>query len=141
MGKTKQVIVMRTDLNMRKGKMVAQGSHASIAFLTRNANIDMEGYVLPKSDDATFVQSFNYDYAKEVKEWMENSFTKICLGVSSEAELDEIYKKAEDAGLTVHMVIDNGLTEFKGEKTKTCLAIGPHYSEKIDAITGHLKPL
>jgi peptidyl-tRNA hydrolase len=26
----KQLIVMRTDLNMRKGKMIAQGAHASI---------------------------------------------------------------------------------------------------------------
>ena len=37
---TKQVIVMRTDLNMRKGKMIAQGSHASLAFLTRNGFFD-----------------------------------------------------------------------------------------------------
>ena len=138
---TKQIIVMRTDLNMRKGKMIAQGSHASMAFLTRNANIDMEGYVLPKSDDATFVQSFNFNFAKEAKEWMENSFTKICVGVNSEAELDEIYNKAKEAGLTVHMVVDSGRTEFNGVPTKTCLAIGPHYSEKIDAITGNLKLL
>lgn len=79
------------------------------------------------------------DNPLELKDWMENSFTKICVGVSSEAELDEIFKKAEDSGLTVHMVVDNGLTEFNGVKTKTCLAIGPHYSEKIDVITGHLK--
>lgn len=26
----KQVIVMRKDLNMRKGKMIAQGAHASV---------------------------------------------------------------------------------------------------------------
>lgn len=39
---TKQVIVMRKDLNMRKGKMVAQGAHASMAVLldmmTRSEN-------------------------------------------------------------------------------------------------------
>ena len=28
--KIKQVIVMRTDLHMRKGKMIAQGAHASM---------------------------------------------------------------------------------------------------------------
>ena len=32
--KVKQVIVMRKDLNMSKGKMVTQGCHASVAFLT-----------------------------------------------------------------------------------------------------------
>jgi len=30
----KQVLVVRTDLKMRKGKMVAQGAHAAMAFLT-----------------------------------------------------------------------------------------------------------
>ena len=132
---------MRTDLNMRKGKMIAQGSHASMAFLTRDANVDIEGYVLPKSNDATFTKSLNLDFAKEVDEWMENSFTKICLQVNSEAELDEIYTKAKEAGLTVHIVIDSGKTEFNGVPTKTCLAIGPHYSDKIDPVTKHLKLL
>lgn len=33
MNEIKQVIVMRTDLNMRKGKMIAQGAHASMKFL------------------------------------------------------------------------------------------------------------
>lgn len=137
MGKTKQVIVMRTDLNMRKGKMIAQGSHASIAFLTRKGKVEMVTDCCPYP---SFSNNF-VDNPLELKDWMENSFTKICVGVSSEAELDEIFKKAEDSGLTVHMVVDNGLTEFNGVKTKTCLAIGPHYSEKIDVITGHLKLL
>lgn len=35
MRSTKQVIVVRRDLKMRRGKEIAQGSHASIAFLTR----------------------------------------------------------------------------------------------------------
>ena len=126
---TKQVIVMRTDLNMRKGKMVAQGSHASMAFLTRRAFFD---------DEYLYTGLQNHD---EAEEWMKNSFTKICVGVKSEEELDEIYNKAKEAGLTVHMVVDSGLTEFNGVPTKTCLAIGPHYSEKIDTITGNLKLL
>jgi PTH2 family peptidyl-tRNA hydrolase len=129
---------MRTDLNMRKGKMIAQGSHASMAFLTRNGEFGIYGY------NHGYPECFmngKLSNLKEAQEWMENSFTKICLYVNSEAELDEIYQKAENAGLTVHMVVDNGLTEFNGVKTKTCLAIGPHYSEKIDPITGHLKPL
>jgi peptidyl-tRNA hydrolase len=31
--RTKQVIVMRKDLGMRKGKMVAQGAHAAMVWL------------------------------------------------------------------------------------------------------------
>ena len=127
---TKQVIVMRTDLNMRKGKMIAQGSHASMAFLTRNGLIDSEKFM-----------NIQMPNLIEAREWMQNSFTKVCLGISSEAELDEIFNKATEAGLTVHMVIDSGRTEFNNVPTKTCLAIGPHYSEKIDKITGNLKLL
>lgn len=33
---SKQVIVMRKDLNMRKGKMIAQGAHASMKVLLDN---------------------------------------------------------------------------------------------------------
>ena len=54
---------------------------------------------------------------------------------------DDIYNKAKDAGLNVCEIIDNGLTEFHGVKTKTCLAIGPDLSDKIDPITGNLKLL
>ena len=36
----KQVIVMRRDLNMRKGKMVAQGAHASMAVLLNAGRYD-----------------------------------------------------------------------------------------------------
>jgi peptidyl-tRNA hydrolase, PTH2 family len=67
--------------------------------------------------------------------------TKICVRVDSESELLEIARKAEDAGLTVHVITDAGHTEFGGVPTKTCLAIGPDEDEKIDAITGHLKLL
>lgn len=133
---TKQVIVMRTDLNMRKGKMIAQGSHASMAFLTRSG-----GFFQSSLEDHRAFHNEQMTNLEEAEEWMKNSFTKICLQVGSEAELDELYNKAQEAGLTVHLIIDNGLTEFNGVKTKTCLCIGPHYSEKIDPITSHLRLL
>jgi PTH2 family peptidyl-tRNA hydrolase len=134
---TKQVIVMRTDLNMRKGKMIAQGSHASMAFLTRQSKFD---YIEKDDDEVAFINT-EMDNKEEAEEWMREAFTKICLQCNSEQELDDIYNKAKDAGLTVHLVIDKGLTEFNGVPTKTCLCIGPHYSEKIDTITKHLKLL
>lgn len=80
-------------------------------------------------------------FTEEMKLWKDGIFTKICLGVDSEEKLIEIYEKAKQADLPVALIIDSGLTEFKGVYTKTCLAIGPDLSEKIDAITGHLKLL
>jgi peptidyl-tRNA hydrolase, PTH2 family len=124
----KQVIVVRKDLNMRKGKMIAQASHAVLkVFLDRLVQQDDNNYSLPLTN--------------EMKEWMEGFYTKICVGVNSEEELLEIYQKATEADLPVALITDMGLTEFHGVPTKTCLAIGSAKSEAIDGITGHLKLL
>ena len=118
----KQVIVMRNDLGMRKGKMIAQGSHASISFLTRK---------IQSGRKMTDVE----------QQWVNDRFTKICVRVDSEQELIDIHNKALANGVESHLITDAGLTEFNGVPTKTCLALGPDYASKIDAITGHLKLL
>jgi len=122
--KIKQVIVMRTDLNMRKGKMIAQGAHASLAFMTRRLE--------------RHPSSFQLSLSKAEQEWLETSFAKVCVKATSEEQLLEIYQKAKQAGLQAHLVTDSGKTEFHGVPTNTCLAIGPDYSNKIDPITGDL---
>ena len=128
----KQVIVMRKDLNMRKGKMIAQGAHASMkVFLDRSHVVGddsgMDHRVLLTTDP--------------MREWIEGLFTKICLSVDSEQELIDIYNKAKEAGIPCSMIEDAGLTEFNGVVTKTCIAIGPEYPEGIAPITRHLKLL
>lgn len=60
------------------------------------------------------------------------------MSVNSEKELLEIEEAAIEARVLCHVVVDNGLTEFAGVPTTTCLALGPDYADKIDAITGHL---
>jgi PTH2 family peptidyl-tRNA hydrolase len=119
---TKQIIVIRKDLNMRKGKMVAQGSHASMAFLTRK---------LQTKEPLT----------QEQEEWLKDSFVKICVSVDSEQELLDIESKAKEQNVECHLITDKGLTEFNNVPTKTCLALGPDKSEILDEITGHLKLL
>ena len=74
-------------------------------------------------------------------EWLRGSFTKICLYVESEEELDKLYCEAKAQALPVVMIEDNGWTEFGGKKTKTCIAIGPAEAEEIDKVTGKLKLL
>ena len=130
--KTKQVIVMRTDLNMRKGKMAAQASHASMMFLTRR--LIYNKYATGITDAVV--------YLSEVEmEWLASSYAKICVGVISKTELEAIIMKAEGSDLEVNVVTDNGATEFHGVPPVTCCAIGPDYSDKIDSITGNLKLL
>lgn len=116
----KQVIVIRRDLKMRRGKEIAQGSHASMAFLSE---IIQEGLPLTEPQKA----------------WLFGSFAKVCLQVEGEAELLELHHKALQSGLTSKIIQDSGKTEFHGQPTYTALAVGPDYSEKIDTITGHLK--
>lgn len=113
----KQIIVLRKDLKMRKGKMIAQGAHASMKA------------TLQHLDDP------------RVKEWLSGPFTKIAVSVDSEAEFDELKEKAIEADLICEEIIDAGRTEFNGVPTKTALGIGPDTHENLFPITGHLKLL
>lgn len=135
--KPKQVIIMRTDLNMRKGKMIAQGAHASMMFLVKNLK------KIYKPEPPYTFQCVDHLALPLVQfDWLFNDkFTKITLGCSSEEELLHLYELAKDKGLEVHKVEDEGLTEFHGVKTLTCIAIGPNYSNNIDPITKDLKLL
>jgi PTH2 family peptidyl-tRNA hydrolase len=116
----KQVIVMRKDLNMRKGKMVGQGSHA----------VEM---VIEAIQECS-----NDNFKGALAAWKKADRTKIVVSVNSEEELMAIFEEARDKGIPVSLVTDYGITEFKGIRTKTCLAIGPWYEDYIDTITGDL---
>lgn len=132
MSDVKQVIVMRKDLGMRKGKMIAQAAHASLAFLTEHgANLDYA----PQGESGVVLMK--YLTPVEV-EWVKGAFTKICVYVNSEDELLQIHQAALDAGLSSHLITDRGLTEFGGVPTHTCIGIGPAKAQDIDKVTGHL---
>lgn len=135
----KQVIVMRKDLNMRKGKMVAQGAHASMKALLHTMEQEFHEGFGDKGE--LFTLSLTDRCESYIGKWLDGAFTKICLSVDSEAELDAIVKQARDEGMLCSVIIDSGATEFNGVPTKTCCAIGPWDSEQIDKITGHLKLL
>lgn len=126
--KVKQVIVMRKDLNMSKGKMVTQGAHASIAFLTNKMKDNLSN---PEA-----LWWVNLSQAE--KEWVYGTFFKVCVGVDSEKELLDIGYNAVMLGLSVKYIEET--TGFD-KPTITCLAIGPDYSSKIDPVTKHLKLL
>lgn len=124
----KQVIVVRTDLNMRKGKMCAQVAHASMMMFLARRFPDWE---VCARNDYTSVESF----------WLENSYPKIVVGIGSERELLDLIEAAHEEGVEVYEVIDEGRTEFNGVLTLTCAAFGPAPSVVIDKITGGLKLL
>lgn len=122
----KQVIVMRKDLNMRKGKMVAQGAHASMRVILQAGAPD------PAQ------QTFTITMTEPMAAWLTGRFTKVCVSVDSEAALEAIVERAKIAGVPVALITDAGQTEFHGVPTKTCCAVGPAWAEDVDAITGGL---
>ncbi len=121
----KQVIVMRKDLNMRKGKLVAQGAHASMGAILGQMKQDGNTLVLDLNDD-------------RLAPWVTGRFKKICVYVNTEAELLEVYNTAKESGLICSLIKDAGLTEFNGVPTLTAVAVGPDREDKIDAVTKHL---
>lgn len=118
---------------MRKGKMVAQGAHASMAVL-----LNYGSYAATSAG----VTEFRLNLANPaINEWLGGAFTKVCVSVDSEQELLDIVAKAKEAGVLNALITDSGLTEFNGVPTNTCAAIGPDYPEKLAPLTGHLKLL
>ena len=126
---TKQVIVMRKDLNMRKGKMVAQGSHASMAVILDE--LDIKQAIRKDDCDPIFA-------SEAIAHWLNNSFTKVCVSVNSEEALLGIYNKAKEANICCSLIQDSGRTEFGGVPTYTCVGIGPAEVAEVDKITGSL---
>jgi len=126
---TKQVIVIRRDLRMRRGKEIAQGAHASMAWLAER--------VLARLTPAGTADQVQLSEAERA--WLTSSFRKVTVKVGSEPELLAVYEKALEAGLAAHLITDRGLTEFGGVPTRTCLGIGPDYDDLIDPVTGDLE--
>jgi len=130
----KQVLVIRKDLKMRRGKEIAQCCHASLAIFFNR----MEEHYFNHSDGGNDYAMWVCEMTPEMEYWKTHSFVKVCLVVHSEEELLEIVNSAKLENLPVSLITDNGTTEFHGVATNTCCAIGPDLSEKIDKITGHL---
>lgn len=126
----KQVIVLRKDLNMRKGKMAAQAAHASMAVLLDRGAKELD-HPHPHID---------ISLTPAMVKWLQEGVTKVVVGVDGEKELFQIYNDARRAKIPCSLIKDAGLTEFK-EPTHTAVAIGPAGNKKVDEITGQLKLL
>lgn len=144
----KQVIVVRKDLNMRKGKLAAQVAHASNYYITGLLSKFREEIPqdLMKIEDIDKIPDYfkkQYDtYFRDLDYWMKESIhTKIVVGCDSEDELLRLIETGLNIGIPVNSVFDAGLTEFHGQRTLTCAAFGPAESELIDSVTKHLKLL
>lgn len=125
------MLVVRHDLNMRRGKLAAQAGHGAEGVFTRRPEAVIRH--LPDGTRELAVPLSEDDY-----HWLMNDYKKVGVSVKSDAELVELHQQALAAGIRCTLVEDHGLTEFGGKRTRTVLALGPHAKARLDPLTGHL---
>lgn len=111
----KQVILVRQDLALPKGKLASQCCHAAVEAVLRS---DKE----------------------KIKKWRLSGQKKVIIKVKDLKELHKYNQIAKDNGLTTALITDAGRTVL-ASGTVTCLAIGPDDEDTIDKVTGQLKIL
>ncbi len=114
----KQVIIVRTDLEMGKGKIAAQVAHAAVS----------------ASNTARWLKP------EWFKQWVEMGQKKIIVRIDS---LELLLSKEEHAralGIPVVLIRDQGLTQLP-PGTVTALGIGPAPEKDLDKITREMKLL
>ncbi len=134
-GKVKQILVIRRDVGMRRGKEIAQGSHAAKAFLLDRIEKVNNGFWPTSYNDPPTIWEI-LQMSPDERNWIEGKLTTtVVLQAKDLEELLEVKKLCEEAGLANYLITDAGLTEFT-EPTVTALGIGPDKDINIDAITG-----
>ncbi len=114
----KQVILVRADLKLPKGKLAAQAAHASVDAVLKQLSVDKD----------------------IVRSWRFAGMKKIALKVADEKELYKYVQQAKDAGLVTAVITDAGKTVV-APGTVTCAAIGPEDEDRVDRIISELKLL
>lgn len=134
----KQVIIIDKSKQMNVGKIVSQAAHASLGAL-------LTMFEKKKILDDRTKYEVVFEENSILDKWLNGIFTKICLEVNGEKEMVDVYNsiveynKTAEEKIPVVLIEDCGKTCFHGEKTKTCVGIGPFWGDAIDKFTGHLK--
>uniref|UniRef100_H0XXW0 Peptidyl-tRNA hydrolase 2, mitochondrial n=1 Tax=Otolemur garnettii TaxID=30611 RepID=H0XXW0_OTOGA len=111
-----KMILVRTDLKMRKGKVAAQCSHAAISAYKQ-------------------IQRKNPEV---LKHWEYCGQPKVVVKAPDEETLVGLLTHAKMLGLTVNLIQDAGRTQI-APGSSTVLGIGPGPADLIDKVTGNLK--
>jgi len=111
----KLCILVRSDLKMSKGKVLAQVSHSVV--------------------DATIK---SYTNSPNFFKWKQNGEKIVILKVPNEKTLISIMNIAERKDINCGYTMDAGLTEVP-EGSITVGFVGPDYDDKIEKLTGQLK--
>lgn len=144
----KQLIIARKDLAMTSGKLAAQVSHGSMAFLSWLIRDNVVGEVFTNSMKPTNkirIQPFDID--KDLfEQWLDGAFTKVVCQARNKNHLLKAKAMAEEMGMVegedFWLIFDSCRTEISPEfidengvgRTLTCIGFKPMDSEVIDKI-------
>ncbi|MHA1753999.1 MAG: peptidyl-tRNA hydrolase Pth2 [Candidatus Odinarchaeia archaeon] len=113
--KFKQVIVIRSDLKMSKGKTAVQVAHAAVLA----------------------AESARLKFDKWWRDWINEGQKKVVVKVETLKDLIELKNKALEIGIPYALIEDRGLTELP-PGTITCLGLGPAPEKVLDKLTSSL---
>jgi PTH2 family peptidyl-tRNA hydrolase len=111
----KMCIVLRVDLGMSTGKLIAQACHAAVEASEQGKKLNHKAW----------------------RRWRDEGGKKVALEAESLDELEALSEKAEKLDIVNVVIRDAGLTEVP-PGTVTALGLGPDLSEKLDKVTGNL---
>ena len=111
----KMCIILRMDLGMSTGKLIAQAAHAAVGATE-----------LGKKENH-----------KAWRRWRDEGGKKVALEADSLEELEELREKADDLDIVNIIIQDAGHTEVPAG-TVTALGLGPERSDLLDKVTGDL---
>ncbi|MCR5088727.1 MAG: peptidyl-tRNA hydrolase [Oscillospiraceae bacterium] len=144
----RQLIIARKDLQMSPGKLAAQVSHASMAFLSnliRNSSVDR---LVSLETGETGTYNIQIEMRADVyDDWLCGIFTKTICEARNRNHLMKAVTAAEELGLNegtdFFLIKDNCLTELEPEevdengvgRTLTCIGFRPLPDEMAHAIS------
>jgi PTH2 family peptidyl-tRNA hydrolase len=123
----KQVIVVRKDLRLRKGKIASLASHAAMQFILDNNESDRPDELQVK-------------LSQQEVEWIKGTFDKDVLGIDSHDALIDMVLKAELNGVNVYSIFDKSKKPDEGPQL-VCAAFGPDEEDQLAQIIGSLKSI
>lgn len=156
----KQLIIARKDLNLSPGKLAAQVSHGSMAFLTnliRDRRFilpvtkgDLKEWSEPYEEEDSEIVSycFEYNFDKDLyDQWINGIFTKVICEARNKNQLMKAVQMAKELGMKERedfwLIKDCCLTELTPEevdengvgRTLTCIGFRPMEAEVIEKIS------
>lgn len=118
----KMWLVVRTDIDLPKGKLAAQAGHGFASAIINALQKD--------ADDRTSI----------VSDYFNMSQPKIVVGTKNEESLKKIQKECDELGIPNALITDEGRTVFS-EPTITVLGIGPCYRNTLPKSVNRLQLL